>query len=601
MLAAAAILILMLGGCGMRDAKEKADSISVYFWSASLYNTYAPYIQSKLPDVDIEFVVGNNDLDFYKFMKENGALPDIITSRRFSLHDAAELQDGLMALSYTEEASKVFSSYLENFTDENGVAYWLPLCGEADGFVANKALFDKYGIPLPTDCDSFAAACAAFEAVGIRGFATDFAYDYTCMELLQGLSIPELNSLDGQMWRHAYEDPKDETVGLDSKVWPGVFERMERFIRDAHIRPEDVELSYDPVIEMFDSGEVAMIRGTGSQVVNYQNQNVDAVFLPYFGQNGEQWLLTYPAFQVALNKNLEQDEERREQALQVLRVMLSEEGQNTLAQGMDVLSYSRNVELELSPALENLKPCIEQNHLYIRMASNAFFSVSKDVVQKMIAGEYDAKQAYEAFDAQLRQDKTDTAEIVLTLEKGYSNEFHKQSGNASASAMANTLRAYYGSDVLIAPANSFTGSVLKADYTEKQVGCMIMPNSLEAWQCELTGAELEDCLKAFIEGTASGFAPFNRGSLPTVSGISVEVKEEDGRYSLVRVKKDGKTLKDEDVFAVTCLNTVSAMTPYLENGAPAFEKGDVRVKNAWTAYIKEGGSLLDPESYITLK
>ena len=32
---------------------------------------------------------------------------------------------------------------------------------------------------------------------------------------------------------------------------------------------------------------------------------VDAVFLPYFGQNGEQWVLSYPAFQVALNKDLE--------------------------------------------------------------------------------------------------------------------------------------------------------------------------------------------------------------------------------------------------------------------------------------------------------
>ena len=40
----------------------------------------APYIQSQLPDVNIEFIVGNNDLDFYKFLQENGGLPDIITS-----------------------------------------------------------------------------------------------------------------------------------------------------------------------------------------------------------------------------------------------------------------------------------------------------------------------------------------------------------------------------------------------------------------------------------------------------------------------------------------------------------------------------------------
>ena len=44
------------------------------------------------------------------------------------------------------------------------------------------------------------------------------------------------------------------------------------------------------------------------------------------------------------------------------------------------------------------------------------------------------------------------------------------------SVMANTLRGVYDSDVLIAAANSFTGSVLAADYTEKMAASMIMPN-----------------------------------------------------------------------------------------------------------------------------
>ena len=68
----------------------------MYLWSTALYNSYAPYIQEQLPDVNIEFVVGNNDLDFYKFMTEHGELPDIITSRRFSRHDAVGLKDQLM-------------------------------------------------------------------------------------------------------------------------------------------------------------------------------------------------------------------------------------------------------------------------------------------------------------------------------------------------------------------------------------------------------------------------------------------------------------------------------------------------------------------------
>lgn len=601
-IATGAMAATLFSGCNTTTENEDKDTISVYLWSTVLYDKFAPYIQSKLPDVNIQFVVGNNDLDFYKFMNENGKLPDIITSRRFSLHDAAGLKDQLMDLSTTEEAGAVYESYLGNFTNADGTVNWLPMCGEVDGLVANKSVFDKYNIPLPTDYDSFISACQQFEKVGVRGFVADFEYDYTCMEVLQGLSIPEIASMEGRMWRSSYEDPLDmEVLGLDDTIWPGAFERMEQFITDVNIQPEDASLSYDPVINMFTEGEAAVIRAGGSNTIAFQNMGIDAVFLPYFGQDGEQWLLTYPAFQVALNKDLEKDKTRQEKALQVLGVMLSEEGQNTLANGEDVITYSQNVNLQLSSYLDNLKPLIDQNHMYIRIASNDFFAVSKDVVTKMIQGEYDAKQAYEAFDLQLKQPKENTAETILTVDRDYSNTFYKKGGNESYSVMANTLRGFYGSDVLVAPANSFTGFVFKADYTEKMVGYMIMPNPLCAWQSEMTGTQLKELVRAYVEGYEGGIAPFNRGSLPIVSGLSIEVKEADKKYTLLRVLKDGKELGDDNTFKVTCLDVLASFNTFLEDESLVFEKEEDRVRVAWTAYIKDGGTLAEPEKYITLK
>lgn len=393
-----------------------------------------------------------------------------------------------------------------------------------------------------------------------------------------------------------------DVTGLDDTVWPGVFERMEQFIKDVNIRPEDLELSYSPVMEMFIEGKAAVIRAGGSKVVALQDMGVDAVFLPYFGQNGEQWVLSYPAFQVALNKDLTQDKTRYEKAMRVLNVILSEGSQNNLANGEDVISYSQNVNLKLSPYLDNLTPLIKQNHMYIRIASNNFFAVSQDVVSKMIRGEYDAKQAYESFDAQLRQPKDNTAETVLTLEQGYSNIFHKKGGNESYSAMANTLRGVYDSDVLIAPSYSFTGSVMKADYTEKMAGNMIIPNPLEAWKREMSGAELREYIRCSVEGVEDGFTPFNRGSLPTVSGLSIEVLEsEDGTYQLSHVRKDGKEISDDDTFQVTCLNIAAYMDPLLSAINLEFEKEEKRVKETWTAYILDGGQVAEPENYITLK
>lgn len=160
LLLALIVAMTLLSGCGGNNtAKKDSDAITVYLWTNAMYEQYAPYIQSQLPDVDIQFVVGNNDLDFYKFMNENGALPDIITCCRFSLHDAAPLKDNLMDLSTTSEAGAIYDSYLTSFTNEDGSVNWLPMCADVHGFIADKALFDKYNIPLPTDYESFVSAC----------------------------------------------------------------------------------------------------------------------------------------------------------------------------------------------------------------------------------------------------------------------------------------------------------------------------------------------------------------------------------------------------------------------------------------------------------
>ena len=608
--AALVIGLSVLTGCGTKTAKnvekqEDAQTIQVYLWTNNLYETYAPYIQSQLPDVNIEFIVGNNDLDFYKFLQENGGLPDIITCCRFSLHDAAPLKDSLMNLALTNEAGAVYNTYLNSFKNEDGSVNWLPVCADAHGFVVNRSLFEQYGIPLPTDYESFVSACQAFEKVGIRGFTADYTYDYTCMETLQGLSAAELTTTDGRKWRTAYSDPASTArVGLDDTVWPGAFERMAQFIQDTHLTADDLALNYDDVIGMFRNGEVAMYFGSSAGVKMFRDEGIDTIFLPFFSQNGEKWIMTTPYFQIALNRDLEQDTARREKAMKVLNVMLSEEAQSRIvADGQDVLSYSQNVPLRLTEYMKDMRDVVEENHMYIRIASNDFFAVSKDVVSKMIAGEYTAQQAYRAFNAQLLAEETPADdEIVLTSGKSYSNVFHANGGSASFSVMANTLRGVYGTDVLLATANSFTGSVLQADYNKKMAASMIMPNGLMSRQRTMTGAELKETVRAFVEGCEGGFVPFNRGSLPVVSGIAVEVKEAGGSYTLTGITRNGQPLRDDDTVTVTCLAAENQMEALLASESGTSLDGDTWVKNRWRDHLSGGGAALaEPENYMTLR
>ena len=378
---------------------------------------------------------------------------------------------------------------------------------------------------------------------------------------------------------------------------------MEQFIQDTKLSADDLDMNYDDVVQMYQNGELAMYFGSSYGVKMFQDQGINTTFLPFFEENGEKWLMTTPYFQVALNRDLTQDETRRQKAMKVLNTMLSEEAQNQIIMdGQDLLSYSQDVNIHLTDYLKDVRPVIEENHMYIRIASNDFFAVSKDVVSKMIEGEYDAEQAYQAFNAQLLEDDPASEEVVLNSQKSYSNYFHASGGNASYSVMANTLRGMYGTDVLIATGNSFTGNVLKAGYTKKMAASMIMPNDLQVYSRKMSGAELKETVRSFVEGYQGGFIPFNRGSLPVASGISMEVREDKDGYTLTEITKNGKAIQDDDTFTVTCLAAAQYMEAFHTDKNIVFDGGDVQVTDDWINYVSDGDAILaEPEDYITLR
>ena len=152
--------------------------------------------------------------------------------------------------------------------------------------------------------------------------------------------------------------------------------------------------------------------------------------------------MTTPYFQVALNRDLTQDETRRKKAMKVLNTMLSEDAQNRIIyDGQDLLSYSQDVDIHLTEYLKDVKPVIETKiHMYIRIASNDFFAISKDVVSKMISGEYNAVQAYQSFNTQLLEESPISENIVLEPQKTYSKYLSYQRGaNEAYSVMAKSL------------------------------------------------------------------------------------------------------------------------------------------------------------------
>ena len=549
----------MLAGCGKTGTAGKKQNdkiqISMYLWDRSMLKEFSPWLEQKFPDIEFTFIQAFNTMEYYKDLLARGEeMPDIITCRRFSLNDAAPLAEHLMDLSSTEVAGTFYSSYLEVNRETSGAIRWLPMCAEVDCTMANKDLFDQYGIPLPTNYAEFVAAIDAFEAVGIKGYQTDWDYDYTCLETMQGCAIPELMSLEGTQWRMAYEsETADSQVGLDDTVWPKVFEKYEQFLKDVRFEQGDEELRLSATMEGYFEGKTAMTRNTAALADNITDERgITSVILPYFGETSrDNWLLTYPMCQLAVSSQVEKDAAKKAAVMEVLLAIFSEEGQKHVAAGTSVLSYNKEVNITSSPSMEHVMDVIQSNHLYMRLASTEVFSISQDVGHKMMTGEYDARKAYDAFNAQLTHfQDPESVEVMFTQGTGYSNDFTEH-GSAAASSLVNTIRQAMGDDIAIAYSPVASTSIYAGDYTLQQAKWVLTARN-SIYRGEYTGAEVRRFMDWLVNVKEDGSNPIHhRNLMPVTSGLSYTVTEyEPGKFRLEEITVDGKPLDDNAVYNV---------------------------------------------------
>lgn len=539
----------------VNTAEDERISISMYLWDRSMFKEFSPWLEQKFPNIDFTFIQSHNTIEYYKDILARGEdLPDIITCLRFSLNDAAPLADYLMDLSQTKVAGTFYSSYLEVNHEESGAIRWLPMCTEVDSIMANKDLFDRYDIPLPTNYEEFVAAIDTFETLGFKGFQTDWYYDYSCLETMQGCAIPELMSLEGTQWRMKYEsETEDNQVGLDDVVWPQVFQKYEQFLKDVHFQPGDEKLKFSAVIQEYLKGKTAMIRNTAALADNITLESgPNSVILPYFGETSkDNWILTYPMCQLAVSDKVNEDEAKRQAVMEILLAIFSEEGQKAVAAGTSVLSYNKEVSISSSPSLDYVQDIIDSNHLYMRLASTEVFAISQDVGHKMMTGEYDANSAYEAFNEQITNYvNPDSEEVLFTQNTAYSNDFGVH-GSAAASSLMNTLRAAYDDQIAVGYSPVASSSIYEGDYTLQQVYWILTARN-SVYRGEYTGEEIRRIMEWLVDVKEDGSNPIqHRNLMPVTSGLEYTVTEtERGKFALGDITVDGKPLDENVVYSV---------------------------------------------------
>ena len=473
-----------------------------------------------------------------------------------------------------------------------------------DGFIINKTLFDEYNVPIPTDYGSFIAACQAFEAVGIRGYVSDFAADYTCMEVLQGLSIPVLQSMEGRKWRQQYES--GATRELSEAVWLPIFENFFDFKEKANLGPEDASYPNRTPKEMFSAGKAAMFRGTGADVITFPGRGQDEVLLmPYFGQTEQDnWYLTYPTFQIAASNKGMDDPAREKLILDIMTAMVNQQGQDHISYGKNMVPYKKDVSLELMPQMDNLKPYVEENKLYIRLASNEMFRISKDVVQMILNGEAKTpKEALDAFNKELAGEEPGT-QIITHINTGYSNDFTREHGNQAASSIANTIRKLSGVDLVFMQACYVANDIYAGDYSQKDLAYIAKNDGGWPGLMELTGDQIYTLVETTLSLTGNRGAVCNDSTLYVSSGFEMDITKTEDGYTLNALTMDGKELDREKTYSFLIYGERDWYMPEVMEKMGVSEvdtTGPKTEQYLMQCLVEQGGQLEAPTDYIILR
>ena len=593
----------VLSGCGQSEkaVSKNDDHLTVYLWENRLMKNIVPYIYEQFPDQDIEFITGNNDTDLYSYFEEHGELPDIITVRRFSGTDAQDLEPYLMDFASYDVVSRYYSYALQYYKNSKNEIQWLPICGMPQTIIANKTLFEQFGIKIPENYKEYAQACQQFYDNGIKPYSLDLAEDWSAHEVIQTGAIGEFMSLDGIKWRSSAESSSGD-IAFDDTLWERIFSETNTFLKDSHFTKDDISVDINTATQRFLEGKAAMFHGYPALMQEYQEQmDAELTRIPFFSQiSDESFINMTPSLNIAFNKDLEKDQEKLDLAFDVLDRMISKEGQTLIAEGKGVISLNVDVPnmMEDVPGLEDE---INNNSVYIRYSAQKSFDASLKAVHGLLSGEMDETQAYDAFRSTMNS-KDSKEKNTVNFKNEYSISLNDKNGRDAASSILTTIREENDAQLALVPYYYFTSSIYKGECTGSRVALMTAKSSdAPLYLAKINGKEVYELAEKYLADSDEKFHVTNKYELPIASGMKIIVSQEENGFSLQDIEVNKKKTDKDKEYSILLTDTTMSVLKKINPECEIRQLKDTTLSSAWTAAMANGQQPSAPEDYIEVE
>lgn len=288
-------------------------------------------VHKTYPEVNIEVIPysGVNTTTYLKNMLAADDLPDVCTMTFYN-PATLDVSDRLIDLSGYDFTDNYVESRLRDVTD-NGAIYMLPATYNCYGITYNKTLMEKHGWTLPKTFAELEALAEKAKAAGVRLCVSQIQYpgsgfQYFCYIAQAGF----LGTLEGIQWQKDYLTGKANISDT-----PGMMESMRYIQKWKDIGMLDCsgsDASSDHrTREEFIKGNTLFMLGNQNGITESLGTEDEFGLMPYISEDGSQnvFILNVNRY-FGVNKKLEKNPEKLEDALKIMRVLSTAEGMSSL-------------------------------------------------------------------------------------------------------------------------------------------------------------------------------------------------------------------------------------------------------------------------------
>lgn len=577
-------------------AQDGRTIVRVSMYNNSSYPEWRAYVEDQCPDVYIEWENNLNNVSNVLYRARHDDIPDIISIRRFESDTISDLNSELADLSDLNITKTFETKYLTPYQDGKKQC-WLPGPGTIDGIVANKDVFEKYNVTIPTDMDTFVSACKTLQENGVHAFDVDLAEPWSPTGMLEGFGMDAFfNSEEGNNWLEDFKSGK--TASVDEAGFSRIYQVL-KTLKDNGILTED-NLTSDAAASTtrFNTGQSAMARIDSSGLFSTSIER-DCIMLPFYGASSDRnYLFTYPVFSLAMSKQAYSSHELKTACDEVLTAMLSEDAQKVLDSTSEgLISYNKNISLELSPAMDNIKPLIENERCFIRALNSNSFNANSLALSALIKDDASSEEFIDILNKNLFL-HIDPVYIAFSSVHA-SCEVDENSICPAASIIAETLSAETGSDCSIIDSDEAMAPIYMGKYRSSDVSAIVAASP--AYTCTITGSQLKKLLQACIYYSTT----FESRSIeplidyPALGGMTAVI-EKNGVVDSILLNE--KEITDDAGYKVSVSgNIFNAMTTKNNSLCPALKMDDQNLLQIFSKYFSDNGSLPQPVEYFEVR